>query len=82
MTIEDRIRALSKFDCTPLTRPQLDELLSAVKPVASSPASQEFLVADLRPDTLATRLESLGTSDRDVLVCRLAFREASRSTRC
>jgi hypothetical protein len=74
--VENRIRslALSKFDCAPLSRPQLDELLS-VWWAAHGPASQEFSVADLAPEAVATRLESLSIADEDVLVCWPAFRE-------
>jgi hypothetical protein len=72
--IEDRIRSLSKFDCTPLTRPQLDELLTVWRAVRG-PASQEFSIADLRPEEAATRLQSVGIVDEDVLVCWPAFRE-------
>jgi hypothetical protein len=74
MIVEGRIRSLAKFDCTPLTRPQLDELLTVWR-VARNPASQEFSVADLPAHLLATRLESLGIVDEDVLVSWPAFRE-------
>jgi hypothetical protein len=73
--VENRIRSLSKLDCAPLTRSQLDESLSVTRRIASGPASQEFSVTDLTAEAVPTKLSFLGIVDEDVLVCWPAFRE-------
>ena len=82
--INERISslALPRSDCAALNKKQLDELLSAVKPVIGNPfggvVMQNFSVADLQPEGVIAKLKSLDIAEKDVLVCWPAFAEGFR----
>ena len=79
--IQERIRALalSESNCSPLSKQELEELLSTAKSLVagenSSSVTEAFSIADLTPEAVRAKLKSFGVRDEAVFVCWPAFRE-------
>jgi len=79
--IQDRIRplALPASDCAPLSKQQLENFLSSVRPLlaagSSNLATQVFSITDLAPEVVTAKLKSFGIPDQTVFVLWPAFRE-------
>ena len=79
--IQQRIHslALSESDCSPLSKLQLDELISMVKSLVTggdtTPFTEPFSIAELSPVAVAAKLNSFAVREQTVFVFWPAFRE-------